>query len=29
VAWYKRHSEGADADALVLADIERYEAIPP
>jgi CDP-glucose 4,6-dehydratase len=29
VTWYKRHQEGVAADALVLADIERYEAIQP
>lgn len=27
VGWYKRHHSGAAADALVLADIERYEGI--
>jgi CDP-glucose 4,6-dehydratase len=29
VGWYRRHHLGAAADALVLADIERYEAIQP
>jgi CDP-glucose 4,6-dehydratase len=29
VGWYRRRVKGAGADALVLADIERYEAIQP
>jgi CDP-glucose 4,6-dehydratase len=29
VNWYKRHHAGAAAAALILADIERYEAIQP